>query len=78
VESFFASVHLDDRAQVEAAVAGSIATRKPYSIEHRIIRPDGSIRHLAEHAEVEVDADGRIVKLHGTVQDITDRKRSES
>ncbi|MBC8003538.1 MAG: response regulator, partial [Opitutaceae bacterium] len=78
VESFFASVHPDDRARVQSAVAVSIASGKPYSIEHRIFRPDGSIRHVGEHAEVEKDAEGRVAKLHGTVQDITERKQSEA
>ena len=78
VESFFASVHPEDRARVRAAVASSIASGRPYGIEHRIVRPDGSIRHLAEHAEVVMDDDGRALKLQGTVQDITDRKQSEA
>ena len=78
VESFFASVHPDDRAGVQAAAARSMASGQPYAIEHRIIRPDGSICHLAEHAEVVMDDKGRVVKLHGTVQDITDRKQSEA
>ena len=47
---------------------------KPY--EYRVIRPSGNIRVVeVVAAEVERDASGRPVRIFGTTQDITDRKR---
>jgi two-component system cell cycle sensor histidine kinase/response regulator CckA len=73
-ESFYASVHPDDRERVLNSVRASVASRRPYNTEHRIIRPDGTQRYVREHAEIELDEAGNI-RLIGTVQDITDFKR---
>ena len=67
-------MHPEDRDRVRAAFDASVANRKPYSVEHRIIRPDGTLRHVREHAEPEVDESGA-VRMIGTVQDITEYKR---
>jgi len=77
VDVFFSAVHPDDRAPIEAAVQQAIATRRPYSIDHRIRLPDGSERWVGERADVIFDAVGRPVKLVGVVQDITERKLVE-
>ncbi len=47
--------------------------------QYRIIRPsDGAVRWIARRAEFERDAQGRAVRLRGTVQDVTDRKDLEA
>lgn len=74
---FFRSVHPDDREAVVFAVRTALDKKANYSIEHRIIRPDGSMRTVAEHAEIEFDAKGKPARLIGTVQDITEQKRAE-
>ncbi|MEO8281620.1 MAG: PAS domain S-box protein, partial [Ideonella sp.] len=42
-------------------------------IEHRIVRPDGEIRHVRERAELVHDENHHPVVLSGTVMDITER-----
>jgi len=42
-----------------------------------LVRPDGSRRWICTRGETERDASGQIVRLRGTAQDITDRKRME-
>ncbi len=74
---YFAYVHDEDRAQVQAAMDRALAGGPPYSHEHRIIRSDGEIRFVIEEAEVVRDAAGRPLRMTGTVQDITERKRAE-
>ncbi len=76
-EFFFKHVHPDDRDIVSQTVARAIENRRPYSIEHRIIRADGSERILWEHADISFDPQGRPLRLIGAVQDITERKRAE-
>jgi signal transduction histidine kinase len=49
----------------------------PYSIDHRIVLPDGSERMVQEQAEVFFDEEGKAVRMMGTVQDITERKAVE-
>jgi PAS domain S-box-containing protein len=74
-ELFYAHVHPQDRALVREAVDGAVREHQPYSIDHRILRPDGSERWVHEHAQVFPAADG--VRLAGTVQDITRRHEAE-
>jgi len=76
-EAFLARVHPDDRAAVEGAVKRAMETGTPYAIDHRIVHPDGSVRVVHESGEVVLDGQGKAVRMIGTVQDITDRKRSE-
>ncbi len=45
--------------------------------EHRIIRDDGEVRHIAVTGKVVRDVKGRIIQVYGANQDITDRVRME-
>ncbi|MBN2228561.1 MAG: PAS domain S-box protein [Candidatus Thorarchaeota archaeon] len=72
-EAFLESVHPEDRELVKNSVEAAIKNQEPYSIDHRIVRPDGAIRHVHEEGEVTFDADGTAVRMMGTVQDTTDR-----
>jgi PAS domain S-box-containing protein len=76
-ESFFAAVHPDDRDRIGRAVRDAIDTGTMYSIDHRVIRPDGTIRFVHEQSEIKRDPDGRPVLMIGTVQDITERRTAE-
>ena len=50
---------------------------KPYNIQFRIIRPDGSIRFVQSMAEAIRDMDGVLVRFAGALLDITERKQAE-
>lgn len=76
-DTFLAYVHPEDRDAVNRAVQEALAGAKRYSIDHRVIRPDGIERVVHEQAEVVYDADHRPVRMIGTVHDITGRVRAE-
>ncbi len=69
-------VHPDERARLRA-IGERVARRcEPgYSVEYRVVRPDGAVRDLQEIGENVFDAAGRIVSAAGTIQDVTERKR---
>ncbi|MBD2000794.1 PAS domain S-box protein [Leptolyngbya sp. FACHB-541] len=71
-------IHPDDLEKVQQADNRTLAEGAPYQIDHRIIRPDGSIRHVEARGEVTLNDRGNVVKLFGTVLDITDRKQTEA
>ncbi|MGY5860110.1 MAG: PAS domain S-box protein [Candidatus Thorarchaeota archaeon] len=77
-EAFLESVHPDDRELVKNSVNAAIHKKEPYSIDHRIIRPDGSCRHVHEEGEVTYSDDGKPIQMMGTVQDITERVQAET
>lgn len=74
-DAFVARIHPDDRAAMQAAHEATVSGKGPLDIEHRIVRPDGSIRYVHERGELYFDSDEPV--LAGTVQDITDRVRAE-
>lgn len=74
---FFECVHPDDRQQIADAVSQAIAEKRPYQIEHRVIRPNGIERIVLEHADITFDEEGKPLRMLGAVQDITERKKAE-
>jgi two-component system, cell cycle sensor histidine kinase and response regulator CckA len=77
-ESFLERVHPDDREKVAHAVRQTLEAGQPYSLDHRVVRPDGEVRVVHERAEVIRDGAGRASQMVGTVQDITEQKRIEA
>ncbi len=84
-EAFLDAVHPSDRWMVKDAVHNALYESKPYSIEHRILRNEISLEHplkakkttrfVHEKAKAVCDDTGRVVRMIGTVQDITERKQ---
>jgi len=73
-------VHPDEAALVAREVKNAITATDPgytSTIEHRIIRRDGEIRHIVVRFGIIKDAAGRTVKTYGANQDITERKKVE-
>ncbi len=77
-QAFFACIHPEDRKAVRDAVGRALPDPQvPYSVEHRVVRPDGTERVVHERGEVVRDGDGNPVRMLGTVHDITERKQAE-
>jgi PAS domain S-box-containing protein len=75
LESLSSLVHPDDLPRINEAYAAALEGGTPYQAEHRIVRPDGSLRWVLMAAVVQGDhADGS-KRMLGICQDITDRKR---
>jgi two-component system cell cycle sensor histidine kinase/response regulator CckA len=74
---FFSAVPPDDQPRIQAAIAQSLRDGTPYSIEHRVTRPDGSERIVREQSTVVRDPDDRPARMMGTVLDVTDQRRLE-
>lgn len=67
-------VHPDDRGPLVEALRKAIETRSVYSSEHRIVRPDGSVRIVHARGEMVYDGTtGRVLRVIGTTQDVTER-----
>jgi diguanylate cyclase (GGDEF)-like protein/PAS domain S-box-containing protein len=74
LEAFFELVHPADRERMQNAYWHSIESRERLSIDHRIIRPDGSVRYVHERGENRYDGAGELLRSFGTVHDITQRE----
>ena len=74
--AFLSFVHPEDREIVKRVVNEALYGR-PYSIDHRIVMPDGAVRLVHEEAEVTFGESGEPVRMIGTIQDITGKKERE-
>jgi two-component system, cell cycle sensor histidine kinase and response regulator CckA len=70
-------VHPEDAAVLRETLAHAVRNRSAYKLEHRIVRPDGSVRWVLSKAHPCFDDRGRLVRYIGTSLDITERKRAE-
>jgi PAS domain S-box-containing protein len=77
-ESYLASVHPEDRELVEETVGRALEDTQPFAYEHRIPLADGRVRWIASRGRVITDESGAPVRMVGTAQDITERKRVDA
>ncbi|MGA2529828.1 MAG: EAL domain-containing protein [Acidimicrobiales bacterium] len=68
-------VYIEDRSRVSRALEQTLKEGTA-EVEHRIVRPDGEVRHVRKHTEA-VDAAAGGKRIVGTCQDITDQKVAE-
>jgi PAS domain S-box-containing protein len=74
VKQYFTDVSWQELAR---AVDQALAIGKPYECDAEVIRSDGTHRWITARGQAERDTRGAIVRLYGTVQDITERKLAE-
>ncbi len=79
VAGWEALVHPGDRDRMAAYFANEVLGHvKDFDKEYRIIRhSDGALRWVHGLGCLEFDDQGRPVKMHGTIRDITERKQNE-
>ncbi len=77
LEDFTDRVHPDDVERVLGAVSTAMMEKSPFVEEFRIVRPDGTVRWVADYGQTDYADDGRPVRMVGTVQDVTVRKEYE-
>ncbi len=63
--------------RLRRAAETAVHTGTPYAIEVEVCRPDGTRRWVISRGEAERDTNGRVIRLHGTIQDITERNQAE-
>lgn len=75
IHMFHAAVHPEDLAKVRESEKHADKTGSR-DIVYRIVRPDGSVRHVHELAQREIDGEGNLnlLCMSGTLQDITERE----
>jgi two-component system sensor histidine kinase/response regulator len=77
IRMFLKHVHPDDKYIFKKLVK-SPASVTNTSYEYRIITPAGKIKHLSAIVDKLLTRDGSLRKIIGTVQDITERKKSRN
>ena len=70
-------LHPDDRDRAVSAFGDELGDAERIAVEFRIVRPDGSIRHLRSVTQVERGGDGAPVRMVGTNVDVSESKAME-
>jgi PAS domain S-box-containing protein len=72
------NIHPEDAPGVWQHIATVLANGAMFDIEYRFRHHDGSYRHISDHGIVIRHDDGRAIRIVGSMQDITERRRLEA
>lgn len=72
VQEMFKYVHPEDIDELKRTSELAVHLKKAIPIEYRIITPGGEIKHIRGIGESVLDKKGNLIKLFGTIQDISE------
>jgi PAS domain S-box-containing protein len=76
IDAYINTLHPEDRALVLGTVPPTVG-HELYTIEYRVIWPDGDVRWLEARGRLTRDENGQAVEMHGVCLDVTERKRAD-
>ncbi|MBD0255197.1 MAG: PAS domain S-box protein [Cytophagales bacterium] len=76
-DGYYRFVHPEDQAMTRQRIEKSLLTGEPFSFEHRILRPDGSVRWVLLQGKISQTREGTLERISGTCLDITERKEAQ-
>jgi len=75
---YYSMIHPDDLPAVAAGMEQAMRAADEFSSEHRIMRPDGTLRWVLARGRAVRDEAGKVVRFPGLSVDITARKQAEA
>jgi PAS domain S-box-containing protein len=76
-EQFLEKIHPDDRDKVALASDKTFRTKVKCDVEFRILKPDGTVRHIHGIGDPVLSSNGELIELLGTMVDVTERKQAD-
>jgi PAS domain S-box-containing protein len=76
-EVFWQRIHPDDFDHSYQLLMKAAVGNVEYEHEHRIVLPDGTVKHIHAIGHPVLDESGQVIEYIGTSVDITERKRAE-
>jgi two-component system, sensor histidine kinase and response regulator len=77
-EQWRGAVHPEDLPLAEGALKKTLEERARATVEFRITRPDGTVRHLSAAEGPVLDEEGNVSKIIGVNIDVTNRRKVET
>ena len=77
LELYRGAVHPDDREKFDRALRDARLLDYPYSLDFRIVRPDGEIRFITEECYADFEPDGPPIRFWGVTQDNTEKRSAQ-
>jgi PAS domain S-box-containing protein len=69
--------HPEDRERVLGLVEQMVREKRAYTVDYRIVLPNGTVKHLHSTGHPVMDERGELREQFGTLADVTDRRRAE-
>ena len=76
-ENLISLIYSKDQPAMREWIRACLAGEQPSELEFRVVMQDGNIRTVRGNGDLQYAPDGTPVRIIGTVQDITERKRVE-
>ena len=76
-DEYLGYIHPDDRQFVHDCVTQGFQNKALPQFYHRIVQPGGQVKIMLSRGEVQLNHLGEVLKMTGTVQDITDQRNTE-
>jgi PAS domain S-box-containing protein len=76
-ETYLGSIHPEDRGAFQRAITAALDGDDRFGLDFRVVWPDGTIHWTHGAGRLFRDGDGRPLRMIGTGQDITERRRLE-
>ena len=76
-ETLWQRIHPDDRDRVDQEARDATDRNRVYSVEFRIVLPDGTVRYLRSIGRPFFSTEGELVEIVGTDVDVTERRRAQ-
>ncbi len=71
-------IHHEDVADHDAFMRSLTEGGRPGHVEVRVLQPVGAVRHIRFGGEPVADESGRVLRVYGSVQDVTVRRRAQT
>lgn len=76
-EAFWQRVHPEDLDRVRELLMSATQQGMEYEHEHRIVLPDGTVKHIHVIGHPVLAENGQLIEYVGTAMDVTERKLAE-
>jgi len=77
LEKWMEFIHPEDRQYVSEEFERSRTTLERFSLYHRIVWKDGTVRYVHSISQYEFNSEGRPIGMYGVVHDVTEEKKAE-
>ncbi|MFH0826130.1 MAG: PAS domain S-box protein, partial [Pseudomonadota bacterium] len=69
--------HPEDIGRWKRTIKDALESTNGFTLNYRALRPDGTVVWIHNESEIVRGSEGRVIRVWGTLQDITDRKEAE-
>jgi PAS domain S-box-containing protein len=76
-ETVLQRIHPDDRERVDLHIDEALREKRDFTLEFRIVLPDGTLKYIESTGRPLFSADGELVEMIATHVDVTERKRAQ-